>query len=213
MVIMEWIRKITDIIMPEPNEDEDEVKDTKKVETKTEEPIQEVAAEKKAEQSEPQFQQARQTENVQRQAAAGMGMGGKTFTRTGGTVSTADNGVTSMNGVRYEAHNTGSSEASVRPSLAVVKTPQITMKIYTPLKYDEQVKAIGQDLIKRSAVLVNYEGVDDSAQQRIGDFVLGVVYTISGRVEMITSKIVLYVPEGFEIENAQAALASMRRYN
>ena len=208
MVIMEWIRKITDIIMPEPTEEEDEVKDSKKVESKIE--VQESASEKKVEQSEPQVQQARQTETVQRQAAAGMGGMGKTFTRTSGTVSTADNGVTSMNGMRYEAY---SSEASVRPSLAVVKTPQITMKIYTPLKYDEQVQSIGQDLIKHSAVLVNYEGVDDSAQQRIGDFVLGVVYTISGRVEMITSKIVLYVPEGFEIESAKAALSNMRRYN
>ena len=129
------------------------------------------------------------------------------FARTGGTVSTADNGVTSMDGVRYEAY---SSEASVRPSLAVVKTPQLTMKIYAPTKYDEQVKQIADDLLKKNAVIVNFEGVDAGEQQRIGDFIIGAVYMINGKAEMISNRIVLYVPNGVEYENAAN---SMRRYN
>ena len=197
--------------MPEPEDDEaKESKDAKKAETKAEEPIREAAAEKKAEEPkvEPVSQPAQPVQSFQAEKQAIMGGGMGKFTRTNSHVSTAE-GSTSMNGIRYEAYP---SEASVRPSLAVVKTPQITMKIYTPTKYDELVKAVGQDLIKRSAVLVNFESVDEATQQRISDFVLGVVYTISGHVEMITKKIVLYVPEGFEVESAQAALA-MRRYN
>ena len=133
------------------------------------------------------------------------------FNRNSGVVTTSE--VASIGDKNFEAFS--SEVASVRPSLAVVKTPQITMKIYTPTKYDEVVKLIGADLIKHNAIVVNYEGADESIQQRIGDFILGVVYTVNGRVEMISNKIVLYVPEGFDIEPAQAAVhhSALRRYN
>lgn len=206
MIVMDWIRKLTDIIMPlEPvADDEEEVKEVKKVEAK---PV-----EKKAEQlrqEAPQVQGTAQTFQAPKQTATG-GFGAMNFTRTGGMVSTAENGVTSMDGVRYEAY---SSEASVRPSLAVVKTPQLTMKIYTPTKYDEQVKQIAEDLLKKNAVIVNFEGVDAAEQQRIGDFVIGAVYMINGKAEMISNRIVLYVPSGIEYENAANSVSSMRRYN
>ena len=134
------------------------------------------------------------------------------FTRNGGMISTAENGVTSMGGVRYEAYNSETSEASVRPSLAVVKTPQLTMKIYSPKGFDDQVKQIADDLLKHNAVIVNFEGVSELEQQRIGDFIIGAVYMIDGQAEMVSSKIVLYVPKGIEYENAIAKVP-MRRYN
>lgn len=208
MIVMDWIRKLTDIIMPlePPNEEEDEAKDTKKTEAKAEEP---------ARQSAQAQQPAAQTFQAEKQTATGdfaqnFGTGITSFTRNGGMVSTAENGVTSMGGVRYEAYNT--SEASVRPSLAVVKTPQLTMKIYAPTKFDDQVKQIADDLLKHNAVIVNFEGVNESEQQRIGDFIIGAVYTIDGQAEMVSSKIVLYVPKGIEYENAIAKVP-MRRYN
>lgn len=210
MIVMDWIKKITDIIMPlEPpiEEEEEEVKETKKAESKAEEV-------KPAQQSSQASQPAAQTYQAEKHTtgslAQGFGGGTMSFTRNGGMVSTAENGVTSMGGVRYEAYNSG-SETSVRPSLAVVKTPQLTMKIYAPTKYDDQVKQIADDLIKRNAVIVNYEGVDEIEQQRIGDFVIGAVYMIDGRAEKVSSKIILYVPKGIEYE--AATLYSMRRYN
>ena len=211
MVIADWIKKIADIIMPIDNvPDEEEPKEVKKTEAKEPEKAPEPAEAKPSEQvAEQPAQKTKpliQNFQAEKQAASG-GIGG--FTRT--RVNTSESGVTTERGMRYEAYT---SEASVRPSLAVVKTAQITMKIYSPTKYDEQVKLIGEDLIKRNAVVVNYEGTDASIQQRIGDFVLGVIYTINGHVEMISNKIVLYVPEGFEVESAQAAVAAkLRRYN
>ena len=206
MIIMEWIKKITDIIMPPGVEEEEEIK---KAEIKKEEPPAQVT-EKKIEEPkiEPEpLPEPAPAQSFQAEKQA-IGIGGTKFART--HVTTSD-GVASMNGMRYEAY---SSEPSVRPSLAVVKTTQMTIKIYTPTKYDEQAKNIGQDLIQRNAVVVNYEGMDAATQQRIGDFILGVVYTISGHVEMITNKIMLYVPEGFEVSSAQAAIAAtLRRYN
>ena len=211
MIVMDWIKKLTDIIMPlEPvTEEEEDAKETKKAEAKTVE----AKSEQIQQESQP-VQAAQQSFRAEKQAAAGFGQGfgngSMSFTRNGGMVTTADNGVTSMGGVRYEAY---SSEASVRPSLAVVKTPQLTMKIYTPTKFDEQVQQIADDLIKKNAVIVNFEGVDDIGQQRIGDFIIGAVYMIDGKAEMISNKIILYVPNGIESEHASATMSSMRRYN
>ena len=208
MVIMDWIRKLTDAIMPieTVSEEDEDVKEAKKLDVK-------VAEAKPAQEQQPVSAQSYQPE---RQATASGGLaqgfgGGMTFTRNGGMVSTAENGVTSMGGVRYEAY---SSETSVRPSLAVVKTPQLTMKIYSPKKYDDQCKQIADDLLKHNAVIVNFEGVDEVEQQRIGDFVIGAVYMIDGKAEAISNKIVLYVPNGIDHEKVSAATASsMRRYN
>ena len=212
MILMDWVRELTDIIMPlEPQqEEEDEVKETKKVEAKTEEP-------KPAQGQAQTAQSATQSFQAEKKTATGsfgqsFGNGTMSFTRNGGMVSTAENGVTSMGGVRYEAYNSDTSEASVRPSLAVVKTPQLTMKIYAPTKFDDQVKQIADDLLKHNAVIVNFEGVDDLEQQRIGDFIIGAVYMIDGQAEMISGKIVLYVPKGIEYESAVAKIP-MRRYN
>ena len=211
MIVMDWIRKLTDIIMPlePPNEEEEEVKETKKTEAKVEEP-------RPAQEPAKAAQPAAQTFQAERPAATSafaQNFGSKTsFTRNGGMVSTAENGVTSMGGVRYEAYNNETAEASVRPSLAVVKTPQLTMKIYAPTKFDDQVKQIADDLLKNNAVIVNFEGVDEMEQQRIGDFIIGAVYMIDGQAEMVSSKIVLYVPKGIEYENAVARVP-MRRYN
>lgn len=208
MIVTDWIRKLTDIIMPlEPPEDDEEVKEVKKTEAKVEEPKKETQSEQPTAQT---FQAEKQTATSS--FAQNFGGGTMSFTRNGGMVSTSENGVTSMGGVRYEAYNSGNSDPSVRPSLAVVKTPQLTMKIYAPTKYDDQVKQIADDLLKHNAVIVNFEGVDEIEQQRIGDFVIGAVYMIDGRAEMVSSKIVLYVPPGIDYESA-AAKIPMRRYN
>ena len=216
MILTDWmknigdgIRKITDIIMPlePPVEEEDEIKETKKVDAKAEE----------VKTAQPNSQPAAQTFQTEKQNAAGgfaqnFSTGTMSFTRNGGMVSTAENGVTSMGGVRYEAYNNNIEEASVRPSLAVVKTPTLTMKIYAPTKFDDQVKQIADDLLKHNAVIVNFEGVNEIEQQRIGDFIIGAVYMIDGQAEMVSSKIVLYVPKGIEYESAVARIP-MRRYN
>ena len=205
MIVMDWIKKLTDIIMPlEPvTEEEDSPKSEAKV------------ADSQAAPNNQASQAASQPQAEKRSSTGGFGnnFGGGTmsFTRNGGMVSTAENGVTSMGGVRYEAY---SSDAAVKPSLAVVKTPQLTMKIYAPTKYDGQVKQIADDLLKNNAVIVNFEGVDDIEQQRIGDFVIGAVYMIHGRAEMVSRRIILYVPSGVEYETAAANTASaLRRYN
>ena len=205
MIVMDWIRKLTDIIMPLENvpEEDDELKENKKAEANV--------AESKSAQVQQINKPAEQNAEKPAGSTAPSFGGTMSFTRNGGMVSTAESGVTTMNGYRYEAH---ASETSVKPSLAVVKTPQLTMKIYAPTKYDDQVKHVADDLLHKNAVIVNFEGVDEIEQQRIGDFIIGAVYMINGRAEMVSSKIVLYVPQGIEYEAAAPAVHStMRRYN
>lgn len=220
MKVTEMIKWLTDKIMPlEPiPEDDDDVKDTKTVEAKAAEPkpaqvtpIQQSTAQQPAQPPIQSFQTEKQSATVGGMSQNFSGLGSMNFTRNGGMVSTSESGVASIDGVRYSAY--ASENPSVRPSLAVVKTPSISVKIYAPTDYNEQVKSIGDDLMKRNAIVVNYESVADDKQQRIGDFILGVVYANKGKVEMISKKIVLYVPDGFDVETASSmAAASMRRY-
>ena len=208
MMLMDWIRKITDIIMPlePPPEEEEEVKETKKADVKAEEV--------KAEQVKQTPQPAAQSIQAEKQTTSGgfsqgFGSGTMSFTRHGGMVSTAENGVTSMDGVRYEAYNNNTSEASVRPSLAVVKTPQLTMKIYAPDNFD-QVVGIADDILEKRAAVVNYERVNDEDQLRISDFVNGVCYVTDGTVSMVSEKIFLYLPSGVESGEIARVASSMR---
>ena len=98
MIVMDWIKKLTDIIMPlePPNEEEEEVKETKKAEAKAEQPLNQTAQ---------AAQPGAQVFQAEKQAAASdfsqnFASGITSFTRNGGMVSTAENGVTSMGGVR-----------------------------------------------------------------------------------------------------------------
>ena len=213
MAFKDLIRKITDMIMPVETiiEEEEETKTVKKSEERVAE-SNSAASEQRSEsaQSASQIHPSEARTSANGSFAQGFGRSSKTFTRTGGTITTSENGSTSMGGVRYEAYNT--SDTSVKPSLAVVKTPQLTMKIYAPTTYDDQCRQIADDLLHHNAVIVNFEGVSDVEQQRIGDFVIGAVYMISGRAEMISNKIVLYVPNGIDYQAATMA-SSMRRYN
>ncbi|MCR5834038.1 MAG: cell division protein SepF [Selenomonadaceae bacterium] len=224
MTFKELVKMINDYIMPVTNsEEEEEEEEVKKADAKANESAKTVVSQQAKQNAQETAQNAAQPQmqtqmqeqmqvQAQKQAIGGFGApaGSMSFTRTGGTVSTADNGVTSMDGLHFQAFN---SETSVRPSLAVVKAPQLTMKIYAPTEYDEQVKSIVTDLKKKTAVIVNFEHVDEEKQQRIGDFILGAVYSINGKPEVINNKIVLYVPDGVEYEDAARSVSSMRAYN
>ena len=233
MIVMDWIKKVMDVIMPIENlpPEEDDAKDAK-TETKTEgtKTAQDSKASAQPSQSAQPAQSAQSAQSTQpaQENAAPSGFaknfsGTTGFTR-GNTATTSDNGFASMDGIRYEAYTSEkstrpgfeayTSETSVRPSLAVVKTPQLTMKIYAPSKYDDRCKQIADDLLKRNAVIVNYEGVSESEQQRIGDFIVGAVYMINGKAEAVSKKIVLYVPSGIDYESAMPAAAThMRSYS
>lgn len=195
-MVMDWIRKVTDIIMPlEPlPEEEEEVEEVKKVESKpAEKPL-----------------QMQQQENVVRRAAAGGGTARTTMNYSAGSVLTSENGTASIDGMRYTAYSDNSiSTPTARPSLTVVKSHDLTMKIYAPDNFD-QVVGIADDILEKRAAVVNYERVNNEDQRRISDFVNGVCYVTDGTVSMVSDKIFLYMPAGVEAGEIARVATSMR---
>ena len=182
-MVMDWIKKVADIIMPiEPIEDEEEIQ------TKSEEKVEEKVAAK--------------NNTVAKKVATG---GGSYKVEK---VNTSENGSTSVEGMRYTAYSEPATPTA-RPSLTVVKPHDLTVKIYTPENFD-QVVPIADDILNKKAALVNYEQVMENEQRRISDFVNGVCYISDGSVSMISDKIFLYMPPGVEAGEIARVASSLR---
>ena len=183
-MVMDWIKKVTDIIMPlEPVQEEEEVtEETKKVEEKV-------------------------TQPVAKKVATG---GGATSYSTESVINTSESGTMSMGGMRYTAYSdTAASTPTARPSLTVVKPHELTVKIYSPENFD-QVVGIADDILGKKAAVVNYERVAESDQRKICDFVNGVCYATDGTVSMISDRIFLYMPQGVEAGEIARVATSVR---
>lgn len=182
-MVMDWIKKVTDIIMPlEPLQEEEE-----EVQSKTEEKV------------------AAQSAGGISAKKVATGGGSMSYTKE-----TSDVGTTSMDGRLYTAYrDTSVSMPTARPSLTVVKPNELTVKIYMPETFD-QVVGIADDILNKKAAVVNYENVIESEQRRISDFVNGVCYISDGSVSMISDKIFLYMPAGVEAGEIARVATSMR---
>ncbi len=90
-----------------------------------------------------------------------------------------------------------------RPQLTVhtTKPQELMIKLYVPTDF-EQVTSVADDIKSKRAVVINYEKVDLAEQRRICDFVNGVCYVTNGDAKRISSNIVLYVPDGVDAEEA-----------
>ena len=193
---MEWLKKITDIIMPLeplPDEEEEEVKEIKKTDEQSFAPMM-------------QQQEFVGGTGIKQAAAAGGGAVAMNFSGGGDVVNTSDNGTMSMGGMRYTAYATQTQAQTVRPNLSVVKNAELAVKIYSPTNFDE-VSSIADDILGKKAAVVNYEYVNGDEQRRICDFVNGVCYVTNGMAEIISEKIVLYVPDGVDAESVKTMTA------
>lgn len=187
-MVGEWIKKITDIIMPlEPLQEEEE------------EEVKSSAGEKVAGQSSGTI------------SGKKVATGGGTSSYSENVLNVSDSGSTSIDGRLYTAYRDPSvrSEPTARPSLTVVKPHELTVKIYMPETFD-QVVGIADDILGKKAAVVNYENVVESEQRRISDFVNGVCYISNGSVSMISDKIFLYMPAGVESGEIARVATSMR---
>lgn len=184
MIVMDWVRKITDLIMPlEPINDEEEVVESK-----------------------PQKQVAqKQVHEVKEVKRAAVGGSTKTYSSS---MSTAENGTMSVGGKRYSAYEAAVPDTQDKPDLKIVKSPEFSVKIYHSVN-GSQVCAVADDILGRKAAVVNYENLDEAEQRRICDFINGVCYAADGSVRMISDKIFLYVPAGINSEDIAMAAASV----
>lgn len=183
-MVMDWVKKITDIIMPIETEEEE-------VETE----------------SKPEVVEKKEVKNNVVAKKVATGGGTASYAADTAVTSTSESGTTSIGGMRYTAYSEPTPTA--RPSLTVVKPHELIVKIYTPENFD-QVVGIADDILAKKAAVVNFERVMDSEQRRISDFVNGVCYITDGAVRVISDKIFLYLPAGVEAGEIARVAASMR---
>ncbi len=173
---MEWLKKVTDFIMP-PVEDE------------VEEVVE--AAERKASQAE------RDEEVAERKVANGgtVGYGGAS------SYETAEEQRPAYERMAYAPVQDSAKLARSQFKVHTTKIQELKIQVYVPTAFD-QVAPIADDLKDRKAVIVNYEKVDLAEQRRICDFINGVCYVSDGDARRISQNIVLYVPEGIDVSDA-----------
>ncbi len=183
---MEWLKKITDIIMPIDPEPEEEVDKTevKKTETMSKESAKiEASANNSA-------AVTGTAEAISEGVGAAQAVGGAGFGYGGG--------------VKFN------NATAVRPPLTVIenKARELDVKVYTPTKYD-QAEVIAADILGKNAAVVNYEYVESALQLRICDFLNGVCYVTDGYTDKISEKIFLYIPDGVETADIAEAVSSL----
>lgn len=184
-MLMDWVRKVTDIIMPLeplPEEDEDYIEEKKSASKSNEH----IAAEQRQ-----NFEEI----PVKRAAAGGGAVPSMNFAQ-GGVMNSSESGTMSMGGMRYTAYADPVPQVS-KPNLTVVKGSELAVRIYAPTDFN-QVTKIADDILNRRAAVVNYESVGDEEKRQICDFVNGVCYATDGMASVISEKIVLYVPNGVD---------------
>ncbi|ORU00668.1 protein of unknown function DUF552 [Anaerovibrio sp. JC8] len=115
----------------------------------------------------------------------------------------------------------GSTASVVKPAAAPVKRPTLTLhtdnskrtaemkiKIFMPQRFDD-VREVADALKAKNSAIVNYERVELPEQQRICDFLNGVCYIQDGFVHRISNTMVLYAPNGVEINEMKSVAATL----
>ena len=74
--------------------------------------------------------------------------------------------------------------------------PEVCMVM--PRSFDD-ANTIAELLLQRKAVVLNLEGIDMSAAQRIIDFASGACYTVGGNLQKISKKIFIVVPQNVNL--------------
>lgn len=185
---MKLIDSILDYIMPPPAEEEDledeiETKAPEKSVKKVE-PIVEKKVEQKAE--------VIQKPDLSEQLRVG---NGESIPISSEPVSTT---IPSFTGTSTFQPKVVKSKAQQHSA----KVAELSVKIYTPIYFNEMVQRAADDLLSKCAVVVNYEQSNAATQQRITDFLDGVCYIKDGTTRKISDKIILYAPNGVDTEAA-----------
>lgn len=179
---MEWLKKITDFIMPV--EAEEEEFENEQVIVKKEEPVA-MASE-------------RQVVNGGTIANDGsVKYGGMSY-----TTSHVSAPVASVSHVATTTQQTAKPQFTVH-SGKTAQPGNMMIRLCTPRNFD-QVTTVADDIKGKRAVLINYDKVDLEEQRRICDFVNGVCYVTNGDARRISNNIVLYVPDGVDAEEAMS---------
>lgn len=174
---MEWLKKVTDFIMPPVEEEVEEIVES-------------------AEQTAGQA--SRKEEIVERKVANGAAVdyGGASYQAVA-----EEPRRPAYERMTYESTQESARVARSQFKVHTTKVQGLSIQVYVPDTFD-RVAAIADDLKEKKAVIVNYEKVDLAEQRRICDFINGVCYVSDGDARRISQNIVLYVPDGIDVSDA-----------
>lgn len=191
---MDWLRKLRDILMPDPEEyDEQEREEVKAIEAPAK------AMEAKADAAANTAAASTVTESAEKIVGSAQAVAGG-----GGGYSSA---------MQFNPDSL-IPPSTFRPPLTVIdsKFNELNVKIYNPTKYDE-ASQIAADILSKNAAIVNYDYVETALQVRICDFLNGVCYVTDGFTDKISEKIFLYVPDGVDTVDIAEAVAAVNNNN
>lgn len=98
-------------------------------------------------------------------------------------------------------------------TLRDAKTSRRTVvSVFQPRRYDD-VTELADALRARHHVVVNLVGADRSLQQRVVDFLSGVVYTMDGKMQRLAESIYLFVPSNVMVNAKDAEYAASGTYD
>ena len=102
-----------------------------------------------------------------------------------------------------------STAPAQKPKLQVhtTKTPELAMQIHLPADYKKDAQRIGNDMLAKKAVIVNFERAEMKERVRISDFLNGIAYVLDCEVRIISNAMMLYVPSGISVTTAKAKQA------
>ena len=183
---MEWLKKLTDFIMPDPEGEEE----SEKVDAKHEE---------------ASAKDSGKIETIAKSPAV-VANEVQTTAETVGAVKAVSGGA----GFGFGSPAKFNSEPVTRPPLTVIENriKELNVKVYTPTKFD-QAEIIAGDILGKNAAVVNYEYVESALQLRICDFLNGVCYVTDGYTDKISEKIFLYIPDGVETSDIAEAVSAL----
>lgn len=98
-----------------------------------------------------------------------------------------------------------------RAQLRVHSQNPAALKVFvaSPAEYDD-VKLCADYLKANVAVLVNYADVDSAVQQRIGDFLSGLIVVTGGASQRVSDTVVIYVPPHVDINKEMYAFSKRK---
>jgi cell division inhibitor SepF len=93
-----------------------------------------------------------------------------------------------------------------RAQLRVHTPAALKVFVASPAEFDD-VRLCADYLKANVAVLINFEGVDAATQQRIGDFLDGLLVITGGASQRVSETVVIYVPAHVDVNKEMYAFS------
>ena len=103
--------------------------------------------------------------------------------------------------------STPASQSSRNSNVVGMKRGNAEVCMIQPKSFDD-ANTIADILLSHKAVLLNLEGIDMAAAQRIIDFVSGACYTVGGNLQKVSKKIFIVAPPDMNLSGDFDKIAS-----